>query len=284
MSSDRFRGRVGVIATMHGKEAVMAPLLEQELGIRATVPKDFNTDVWGTFTRDVKRPGDQLQTVWLKAQEAIARTGITLAFASEGSFGPHPVLPFVGCDREIVMLVDRDHDLKIVGQAISTDTNYAQKRVDNLETALAFATQVGFPQHGLIAMPDPHTTDPSIIIKGIATNTQLEEVVTTLLQQFGQAHLETDMRAMHNPTRMKVIAEATQDLLNKISQTCPQCGTPGFNVVNHKLGLPCALCAFPTGLTLADIQQCSKCGFTNTVYFPKGQETADPAQCGYCNP
>ncbi len=269
---------------MHHKESVMAPLLEQALGIRTIVPSHFNTDTFGTFTRDVKRPGDQLQTARLKAQDAMASTELTLGFASEGSFGPHPAMPFVGCDREIVMLVDRDQALEIVGQALSTDTNYNQTQVKTVDAAFKFAAQVGFPQHGLIVMPDPHTSQPSAIVKGITTETQLEEVVTQLLRQVGQAHLETDMRAMFNPTRMKVIAQATQDLLRKISQTCPQCGTPGFDVVDHKPGLPCGLCGFPTGLTLADIQQCSKCGFTNTVYFPRGQETADPAQCNYCNP
>ncbi len=38
-----FSNRVGILATMHQKEIVIAPLLEQ-LGIKVIVPPDFNTD------------------------------------------------------------------------------------------------------------------------------------------------------------------------------------------------------------------------------------------------
>lgn len=55
---------------MHQKEKVIAPLLEQELCIKVIVPQDFNTDIFGTFTRDVKRPGTQIATAKLKAEKA----------------------------------------------------------------------------------------------------------------------------------------------------------------------------------------------------------------------
>jgi hypothetical protein len=80
-----FANRVGVLATMHQKERVMAPLLEKELGIKVIVPPNFNTDSFGTFTREIKRPGDQLETARLKAEKALLLTGETLAFASEGA-------------------------------------------------------------------------------------------------------------------------------------------------------------------------------------------------------
>jgi len=54
-----FSDRLAVLATMHQKERVIAPLLERELGIKVIVPPDFNTDIFGTFTREVKRPGTQ---------------------------------------------------------------------------------------------------------------------------------------------------------------------------------------------------------------------------------
>jgi hypothetical protein len=65
-----FCDRVGVLATMHQKERVIAPLLERELGIKVVVPQNFDTDAFGTFTREIKRPGDQLQAARLKAQKA----------------------------------------------------------------------------------------------------------------------------------------------------------------------------------------------------------------------
>ena len=56
-----FAGRTLVVATMHGKERVIAPLLEERLGVRCVVPAGFDTDRYGTFTRDVARAGDQLE-------------------------------------------------------------------------------------------------------------------------------------------------------------------------------------------------------------------------------
>jgi hypothetical protein len=50
-----FKKRVGILATMHAKEKVMLPLLEEGLGIKVKVPENLNTDRFGTFTRDIPR-------------------------------------------------------------------------------------------------------------------------------------------------------------------------------------------------------------------------------------
>ncbi|NJL40424.1 MAG: hypothetical protein HC833_22980 [Leptolyngbyaceae cyanobacterium RM1_406_9] len=281
---DLFCNRTGVLATMHRKEQAIAPILEQHLGVQVIVPEGFNTDEFGTFTRDIERSGDQRNAARLKAERAMALTGLTLAIASEGSFGPHPAMPFVACDQEIVLLSDRTHHLEIVGQAISTETNYSQKSIKSLESAFTFAQQVGFPTHGLVAMSEAQPTRSSQIIKGIMEEAQLTEAVDWLLKKFGQAHLETDMRAMYNPMRMKVIAQAAEDLVHKINQRCPQCGCPGFAAAERKVGLPCALCGSPTNSTLALVHRCIKCDFSNVTYFPNGQEFADPTYCFRCNP
>lgn len=279
-----FSGQTGALATMHRKEQVMAPLLQQELGVHILVPQNFNTDEFGTFTRDIERTGDQLSAARLKAEKAMALTGLKLAFASEGSFGCHPLIPSLAYNRELVILLDRRYHLEIVGQATSTATNYSQTQVTNVAAAQAFAEQVGFPTHGLVVMADPQPTAKTVIFKGITTSEQLVEAVTWTLRRFGQAHLETDMRAMHNPTRMKVIAQATQDLIRKTQQRCLNCGYPGFDGVERQPGLPCSGCGLPTDLTLAVLYCCKQCGWQQTVRFPEGQETADPAQCAYCNP
>jgi hypothetical protein len=284
-----FHGRVGVLATMHQKEQVIAPILAESLGVQITVPQDFNTDQFGTFTRDIKRAGDQLNAARLKAEKVLDLTGLTLAIASEGSFGPHPSLPFLACDVEVVLLCDRTHDLEVVGQAISTQTNYSSQQVTSVESALTFAQTIGFPTHGLVAMPSVQAiadapTPSALIFKGITDKTQLLDIVTELLKKFGHAHLETDMRAMHNPTRMAVIAQATHDLIQKINQCCPQCHFPGFAVVDRKAGLPCELCRLPTQLTLAITHHCKKCDFRRVTPFPEGRSLADPSHCLYCNP
>ena len=281
---DLFAHRVAVLATMHGKEAAIAPLLQAELNLKTIVPADFNTDAFGTFTREIKRTGDQLTAARFKAEAAMQLVGETLGLASEGSFGPHPAIPYLPCNRELVILLDATHDLEIVGYDFSTDTNYRQQVVNSLEAALAFAQQIGFPNHGLVAMPTADSPEPAAIVKGIVTESELREAVTPWLQRQGSAYLETDMRAMLNPTRMQAIARATQDLIRKLRSHCPRCDAPGFDVSDRKPGLPCGLCYTPTDLTLAAVYRCQKCGFTQDRLYPDGIELADPAQCAYCNP
>ena len=83
---------------MHRKEQVIAPILEEALGLQVEVSPGLDTDRFGTFTREVPRPGTQLATVRLKAQAALAAVPeAAFGLASEGSFGPHPWFPLVGC-------------------------------------------------------------------------------------------------------------------------------------------------------------------------------------------
>ncbi|NEO27162.1 MAG: hypothetical protein F6K03_09770 [Kamptonema sp. SIO4C4] len=277
-----FNQQVALLATMHQKEQVIAPILHRELGLTVHVPTQFNSDRFGTFTREIPRPGQQLETARLKAQAVLAEEDVMIALASEGSFGPHPSLPWLACDRELVFLLDHRHQLELVGQAISTDTNYAQQRVTHPDEAQTFAEKVGFPEHGLVIRPAPEQNDP--LWKGVTDPDQLQDCVQTLLQQQGSACLETDMRAMYNPTRLQVIGKATEDLVRKVRQTCPNCNWPGFDVVRRNAGLPCEWCGQPTLGVLQQIYRCQSCSHEVIEKYPEGRETNDPSQCSYCNP
>lgn len=281
-----FSDRLAVLATMHQKEKVIAPLLEQELGIKIIVPPDFNTDIFGTFTRETKRPGTQIEAARLKAEKALEITGESLAIASEGSFAPHPLVPYIYSNREIVIFLDKVNNLEIIGEEFSTDTNFSHQVIKNLDEAYTFAQKVGFPEHGLVIWFEHSQKRGNEIIKGILKEKDLIEAVDFARQKStdGTINIETDMRAMYNPTRMNNIAKATQNLLNKISSCCPQCHTPGFEITDRIQGLPCELCQMPTNLTLKVIYQCKKCSFRQEKLFPNGMEFANPAQCMYCNP
>lgn len=284
MVDDWFRDRPGVLATMHRKEQVIAPLMQRHLGLELVIPPKFNSDQYGTFTRDVQRPGDQLQTARLKAEAAMAATGMAIALASEGAFGPHPLLPFTAANRELVILLDRDRQLELVGEHWSPETNFSHRQVQRIEEALEFAQKAGFPEHGLVVMADPSLGRSSDVTKGVTTEAQLIATVTSLLQREGCAHIETDMRAMHNPTRMKAIEQATLDLIQQFHRRCPQCDWPGFRIQERRRGLPCAWCHSPTELTLSVLYRCTQCGFTKDDPYPDGSQYADPAHCSYCNP
>jgi DNA-directed RNA polymerase subunit RPC12/RpoP len=281
-----FQGRVAVLATKHQKERVIAPILEQELGVRVVVPEGFDTDQFGTFNRDRPRAGTQQQAARIKARAVLELTGETLAIASEGSFAPHPSFPMIPANRELVLLFDQMNDLELVGEELSIETNYSHQTIRSYAEALQFAEKAGFPEHGLVVMVSQSTQNPAEIFKGITQEQQLEEVVTAVLERSpdGTCHIETDMRALYNPTRMGVIAIATRNLVKLVQQECPACNTPGFTVIERQPGLPCGLCGSPTNLTHTAIYQCARCSFTQKIPFPDEMQFADPAQCSYCNP
>ncbi len=281
-----FQNRTIVIATKHHKEQVIAPLLTGAFNLNVIVPQDFDTDQFGTFTRDIKRRGTQIEAARLKAEAILEKTGESLAIASEGSFAPHPAFPFISANREIVLLLDKQHDLIIYGEDLSTETNHNHQTVKTVEETLDFAEKIGFPDHALVVMFDPDTQHPEQIFKGIQSQEELVKIVELVLQESPdkKAHLETDMRAMYNPTRMTVIKKATENLIKKLNQFCPECHSPGFDIYDRKLGLPCSWCNTPTSLILAEIYQCHRCNFQQEQLFPNSIKTADPSYCSYCNP
>lgn len=277
-----FTGRRLVIATMHGKERVIAPLLEQALGVECFVPDGLDTDVFGTFSGEVERRDDPLTTARRKCAVAMDCYQCDLAVSSEGSIGMHPSLVFLYADEEIVMLKDRRNDLEIVGSAISTQTNFDGDFVTSEDELWTFATRAGFPEHGLILRDAKDSFRD--LVKGINDEKELLNIFHRLLRIYGGAYVQTDMRAHLNPTRMKVIAEATERLISNIESRCPVCETPGFVVTASHAGLPCSRCGAPTKSTLSILYSCRKCGHLEERWCPEGKRTEDPAYCDLCNP
>lgn len=277
-----FAGRKLVIATMHGKELVLAPLFAEALGVEIVLPDALNTDVFGTFTGEVERTLAPIDAAVIKCKTAIEQTGCDLAVANEGSFGPHPFIGFVTSDEELVVLVDAQCHLQIVAKELSTETNFDGRQCHSFAQVKAFAGQVHFPRHGLIIRKEKDSTSP--IIKGITEWDVLEKEASAFIQTYGQVFVETDMRAMYNPSRMKVIEAAGKKLIAKIFSTCPQCHAPGYDVVDYVSGLPCSNCGTPTRSTLAYLYKCNNCNFEEKKMFPYGKETEDPMYCDVCNP
>jgi len=276
-----FRGRRAALLTKHGKERVIAPVLEKATGCQVVVHSCYDTDLYGTFTMEIARPGSQLETARLKAKKAMELTGTDLGVASEGSFGPHPGNPFIPWNRELVLLIDDANHLEVCGEYTGPETNYGQLAVRDREEADAFAAKAGFPEHFLIVSPH---TEKAAFIKGISSWDKLHEALLWGMARSadGWALLQTDMRAHANPTRMANIKKAAEDLARKIAQKCPQCRAMGFAVVSYKRGLPCAWCGLPTGELQAEVSTCQKCGFTRET--PVAKKQADPGRCSFCNP
>lgn len=84
-----FEGRKLIIATMHQKETVIAPILEKALGVHCFIDQTFDTDLLGTFSGEVERKLDPIATAKEKCLRAMRANNCDLGIASEGSFGAH---------------------------------------------------------------------------------------------------------------------------------------------------------------------------------------------------
>lgn len=278
-----FSGRQAVLLTKHRKEQVIRPLFEEATGCRVIVESGFDTDLFGTFTRERGRPGTQLETARLKARKGIELHGADLALASEGSFAPHPAVPFVPLNREIVLLLDAREGLELCGEYAGSDTNYMQRLVSEWTEAEQFALNVCFPSHFLVMRPDHELHEA--VIKNISSWETLREAFrqSMTVSASGKVYLETDMRAHANPTRMQNIKKATEDLVRIICQQCPVCGTPGFVAVEQRRGLPCEWCGLPTREPAATIYRCPSCAFSKEEREPLDKK-ASAGRCDNCNP
>jgi hypothetical protein len=279
---DIFKGRRLVIATKHKKESVIAPLLEEHLGVQCFVPKDFDTDELGTFSGEIERKDGPIATARKKCLQAMEITNCDLGIASEGSFGPHPTIFMAHADDEFLLFIDKKNNLEIIVRELSLDTNFNAATISSFQNLVDLVKNVGFPEHAVILkITDKEVTS---VVKGIQSWELLEESFHTLSASNSQVVAETDMRALYNPTRMKVIENATQKLVEKIKNSCPECHTPGFGVVNTKPGLPCEWCGSSTNSTKSHIYQCQKCNFELEKLFPNDKKTEDPMYCDRCNP
>lgn len=276
------KNRKLVIATMHTKELVISPFLEQEFGVHCITSSELNTDVLGTFSGEVERTLSPVEAAREKCKRAMELTNTDLAVASEGSFGAHPTVVFLAADEEWIVLVDKKNNYEVVGRKLSTQTNYNSKLVYTLDEANAFAKEIGFPDHGIILKNTE--TNFEEVHKGITDQSLLENHVKSYLKKYEQVWIETDMRANYNPTRMKVIEEATQELIKAFKDSCPQCGTPGLKVTETKRGLPCRQCGLPTKSILSVTYCCQKCNYSEERKNPQGKEFEEPIYCDFCNP
>jgi len=280
-NADPYRGLSAALLTQHGKEALLSPLIAQA-GISLARVSDFATDTLGTFTRDVARAGSQLAAARRKAQIALERSDARLGLGSEGAFTLDPHAGLIPWNIELVLLIDRELGIEIAGFAESEQSNVGQKWCASAAELNEFAGAHGFPVHALILEPRALNCDTRVIplVKGIVDPVMLSETAAPWLAQ-GGVWVETDMRAHLNPSRQRVIAAATHDLLSKIASCCPACATPGFGRVRALRGRLCGGCVAPTQLPHGWLSRCQRCGAEDSETI---DALADPGQCEQCNP
>lgn len=279
----RLTGLRAALGTMHGKESAIAPPFAR-LGIEVIVPDGLDTDRFGTFTGEVQRAGTMGEAARAKAQAAIAAAGIAIGIASEGSYGPHPVVPFAAAGHELILWRDEACGLEIVETLADETPRYGHEEVASIEEADAFLTRIGFPKSGVIVAPADRPNGP--VAKGLNERSELAEAIGAAARQSstGRALVQTDMRAHLNPRRMQTIARLADALALRLATPCPACDAPGFGRTRVEAGLPCGDCGLPTGMIARDIFGCAACGHEQPRPRADGLTAADPRYCAFCNP
>ena len=269
-------------ATQHSKEKVLAPLIEK-LGL-ICVRADVDTDMFGTFSGEVERVGGVRETLRHKTLAAAqANPDARFFLASEGSFGPHPLIGFVQSDHEALLFVDRKLNTEVYVEEISNETNHAEIELGPSDDLHGFLKQVGFPEHGVIVKSKGKRPR---VFKNLQT---FQSVGQAIIDAFLASHepkviLCTDMRANFNPTRMKVIEKVGLKLIEALNSFCPHCKTPGFAISKGVPGLPCEVCGEPSRISKDVLWSCVKCEYSELKARPDGVVAIPASDCEFCNP
>lgn len=285
-----FAGRKVSLATCHGKERLLARPFRRGLDLTVVLATGLDTDVFGTFSGERPRPADAPETCRRKAEAGMDHTGLDLGLASEGSFGPHPALPWLTVGSEWLTFVDRRSGLVIAERLLAPRTNFDRRLVSPQDDIQDWLRRVGFPSHALIARPHSGSgaDDPAggPLVKGIRTSGELARALELCAGASSDGHiwLETDMRAHGNPTRRLAIRTLAFRLVRRIASPCPACGAPGWGLREGLVGLPCGWCGQPTDRFRADVWGCVVCDHREEKPRQDGRRVADPGDCAWCNP
>ncbi len=280
-SAHSYRNQRVALLTQHGKEAVIAPALAELLGCRVEKMGGFDTDLLGTFTRDIARAGSQLDAARKKARIGMELSGLSIGIASEGAFGPDPLAFMLPANRELLIWIDDRLGIEVVASSAGK-TNLSHCLIESWEEAENFAQSAGFPEHHLVVRPVDENHPE--FRKGLADWDSLKDAVTWArdLAPNRNVSIETDMRAFANPTRMENIRLAAENLAQRLTSLCPACGAPGFSLGGHVRGLPCEDCGSPTGEAKVDVHCCVRCD--HQLLVEREREHASARYCDYCNP
>ncbi|MEN9742529.1 MAG: hypothetical protein RLZZ65_334 [Bacteroidota bacterium] len=265
-----------LIVSQHLKEQIIAPIVEP-LGFKFSSIQGFNTDTFGTFAGEIPRVEGPKITVREKCLAGIKFSGARAAIASEGSFGPHPQIPFLTINEEWLVFIDLEKKLEIYAKAISTELCFEKLSAVNTADLQSFLNRIDFPKQGLVLK---NTDDQKVIEKGIQDIAQLQAL---LEKHKSNWLLETDLRAHQNPLRRKNIASAAQDLVARLQARCPICQTPDFSVVRTSGALLCSCCKAPSSSYATLHFACRKCGHKE-IQQRTDKQAEDPGFCDHCNP
>lgn len=269
-----------VIVTQHHKGPVVDAVFAETLGVRVT-ELHADTDQLGTFDGEIPRRDSPLATAVAKAQLG-RNLGAARVLASEGTFSPHPGMPWITVNSEIIVALTDDLPSPVVGSAVSFDTVVVSRDVGVLDNVDEMASQAQFPDHSVLVKS--MGVEPAQVIKGINDADSLRRALTEICRwsPSGRARVESDLRAHHSRSRRLVIADAARDLARRLATPCPTCRLVGWGVSDSVRGAPCVDCGSATTAIRGERWQCPHCHSTST--HVDAARTGDPSTCLRCNP
>ncbi len=295
----RYSGRQVILTTKHKKAEALALPLKAGLGLLLD-SVEVDTDLLGTFTGEIEREGTPIQTAIKKARLGMSNTGTKLGLANEGSFGPHPYIPFIPGCHEVIVFIDDELEIEVAESIVSANTNYDYIDAQSIEEIEEFLARVKFPSHGLIVRPNKcnanlfnkvsriftNKSADATIQKGIQHKDELSAAILSCKEfsDDGLAHIETDMRAHMNPTRLRVLRALGIKLARRLRSTCPDCQCPGFGMTGVEGALPCEECGYPSDSHASEIHSCVKCHLSQTHARKDGITHGEAMFCQRCNP
>jgi hypothetical protein len=270
------------LLTQHGKESILAPVFEAKTDYRLELVSGFDTDLLGTFGRDVPREGSQLDAARRKCRLGMELGRSRAGIASEGAFVMDPFAGLIPWNIEVIVFIDDEAPLELVGMAQGAAQN-SQRSVSDLDALAGFADESNFPSHHL--MLRPNNADDLRIWKGLANWRSLSDAFRRAqeLSSHGLVFVESDLRAFCNPTRQRMIRGAAENLAHKLASSCPCCRSAGFWITSHLAGLKCRQCLSATRMPIADIWSCATCAHCEER-VRLNDAFADPSKCDNCNP
>lgn len=281
-----YAGVRAVLATMHGKEAAIAPVLFHRLGLVVDTAPALDTDVLGTFTGEIPRVGNIRDAAIAKARLGMTATGWPIGIASEGSYGPHPHIPFMAAGVELLVLVDDTRSIVVSEHLVEDLPVYEHVFAESIDDLRGFLDRIKFPDHAVIVKPADSGIGEGSVKKGIRTTDDLASAIVqcSACSRDGKALIQTDMRAHMNATRMASLSRLASAFARRIATPCPACAMPGYGRVGTEIGLPCEDCGTPSIMARHRIFGCSTCEHSEKRPRPDGRTHAGPGCCPRCNP
>lgn len=269
------------VATKHGKLAQIARAFEALPNWELQLA-EIDTDVFGTFSGEIKRTLSPKDAAIQKALAGAQHLGFEYGLASEGTIGPDPNFPLVVSDLEVIALVNASGHLVIVETYLSNEIVAASKKIKSESDFEGLAQLFDLPNHA--AMVFARFDHGLEIVKGIHSLAELESLLLTRLESgASEVWVESDLRAMHSPSRQRNIEACAKKLAARLGSHCPNCDQFGWGVIGYEYGVPCSGCFEIANLVPRAKQLgCVSCDYVELLELET--RSVDPSRCQLCNP